>query len=264
MMSSRIVTGAVLAGVLPPLHPPWPSSAHARRATRQGIAAAIAAATAVATGRRSRWRTPRAKAPAPTSRSGPPKAAPTTPAGRSRADSRTARRASTATRPARQRRAPGHGAAGLQQRRLQRGGYQRRYNNGALQQRREPTAPRAYSNRRARLQRLVQLFERLATRPAGRRAIAAATPSPTTRSPTTRRPYYYHGYRGVYGYGGSYRHTRIVTVCPWRPYYYRPHFSIGVYYGAGGVYDYGYTPSYYYDPIPGPGLRRRAHHGSAA
>ena len=55
----------------------------------------------------------------------------------------------------------------------------------------------------------------------------------------------------MYGYGGGYRHTRIVTVYPWRPYYYRPHFSIGVYYGAGGVYDYGYTPSYYYDPIPG-------------
>jgi len=42
-----------------------------------------------------------------------------------------------------------------------------------------------------------------------------------------------------------------VTVVPWRPYYYRPHFSIGVYYGAGGVYNYGYTPSYYYDPTPG-------------
>ena len=55
----------------------------------------------------------------------------------------------------------------------------------------------------------------------------------------------------MYGYGGGYRHTRIVTVYPWRPYYYRPHFSIGVYYGAGGVYDYGYTPSSYYDPIPG-------------
>jgi hypothetical protein len=65
------------------------------------------------------------------------------------------------------------------------------------------------------------------------------------------KPYYYHGYRGVYGYGGAYRHTRIVTVVPWRPYYYRPHFSIGVYYGAGGIYNYGYTPSYYYDPIPG-------------
>ena len=65
------------------------------------------------------------------------------------------------------------------------------------------------------------------------------------------RRYVYGGYRGVYGYGGGYRHTRIVTVVPWRPYHYRPHFSIGVYYGAGGVYDYGYTPSSYYDPLPG-------------
>ena len=65
------------------------------------------------------------------------------------------------------------------------------------------------------------------------------------------RPYYFRGYRGVYGYGSGYRRNRIVTIAPWRPYYYRPRFSIGVYYGAGGVYDYGYTPSYYYDPIPG-------------
>jgi hypothetical protein len=65
------------------------------------------------------------------------------------------------------------------------------------------------------------------------------------------RRYVYGGYRGVYGYGGGYLRSRIVTVVPWRPYHYRPRFSIGVYYGAGGVYDYGYTPSYYYDPIPG-------------
>src|SRR6185295_6751015 len=63
------------------------------------------------------------------------------------------------------------------------------------------------------------------------------------------RPYF--GYRGVYGYGGRYRSSRIVTVIPWRPYYYRPHFSLGVYYGAGGYYNYGYTPSYFYDPLPG-------------
>jgi hypothetical protein len=42
-----------------------------------------------------------------------------------------------------------------------------------------------------------------------------------------------------------------VTVLPYRPYYYRPHFSIGVYYGAGGYYNYGYTPTGYYDPRPG-------------
>jgi hypothetical protein len=69
------------------------------------------------------------------------------------------------------------------------------------------------------------------------------------------QPYYahrpYYGYRGYYGYGPGYRSTRIVTVVPWRPYYYRPHFSIGVFYGAGGAYAYGATPSYYYDPIPG-------------
>ncbi len=65
------------------------------------------------------------------------------------------------------------------------------------------------------------------------------------------RRYVYGGYRGVYGYGNGYRRNRIVTIAPWRPYHYRPRFGIGVYYGAGGVYDYGYTPSYFYDPLPG-------------
>jgi len=69
------------------------------------------------------------------------------------------------------------------------------------------------------------------------------------------KPYYpyrpYYGYRGYYGYGPGYLNTRVVTVVPWRPYHYHPHFSIGVYYGAGGVYAYGATPSYYYDPTPG-------------
>jgi hypothetical protein len=44
---------------------------------------------------------------------------------------------------------------------------------------------------------------------------------------------------------------RIVTVVPYRPYVYRPSLGIGVYYGAGGSYPYGYTPRGYYDPIPG-------------
>jgi hypothetical protein len=43
----------------------------------------------------------------------------------------------------------------------------------------------------------------------------------------------------------------IVTVIPYRPYVYRPRLSIGVYYGAGSVYPYGYTPRGYYDPLPG-------------
>ncbi len=44
---------------------------------------------------------------------------------------------------------------------------------------------------------------------------------------------------------------RIVTVIPYRPYVYRPHIGLGVYYGSGGAYPYGYTPRGYYDPIPG-------------
>jgi hypothetical protein len=44
---------------------------------------------------------------------------------------------------------------------------------------------------------------------------------------------------------------RIVTVIPYRPYVYRPRLGIGVYYGTGGSYPYGYTPRGYYDPIPG-------------
>lgn len=67
------------------------------------------------------------------------------------------------------------------------------------------------------------------------------------------RPYAYRSYRGSYGYGRRtiFIRPRILTVAPWRPYHYRPRFSIGAYYGAGGVYAYGHTPSYYYDPIPG-------------
>jgi len=44
---------------------------------------------------------------------------------------------------------------------------------------------------------------------------------------------------------------RFVTVVPYRPYVYRPSFSLGVFYGANGAYPYGYTPRGYYDPIPG-------------
>jgi hypothetical protein len=44
---------------------------------------------------------------------------------------------------------------------------------------------------------------------------------------------------------------RVVTVVPYRPYVYHPSFPLGVFYGAGGAYPYGYTPRGYYDPIPG-------------
>jgi hypothetical protein len=44
---------------------------------------------------------------------------------------------------------------------------------------------------------------------------------------------------------------RIVTVVPYRPYFYRPSLSLGVFYGSNGAYPYGYIPREYYDPIPG-------------
>ena len=42
-----------------------------------------------------------------------------------------------------------------------------------------------------------------------------------------------------------------MQVLPYQPYFYRPSWSIGVYYGADGYYPYGYTPAYYFNPIPG-------------
>jgi hypothetical protein len=81
------------------------------------------------------------------------------------------------------------------------------------------------------------------------------------------RPYYStrdYGYSSrAYGYGypsQDYGRSRIapriirptiVTVIPYRPYVYRPSLGLGIYYGAGGSYPYGYTPRGYYDPIPG-------------
>ena len=43
----------------------------------------------------------------------------------------------------------------------------------------------------------------------------------------------------------------VIRVVPYRPYVYHPSFSLGVYYGSGGYYPYGYTPRAYYEPIPG-------------
>ncbi len=79
------------------------------------------------------------------------------------------------------------------------------------------------------------------------------------------RPYYSnrdYGYSSRdYGYPSQdYGRSRIapriirptiVTVIPYRPYVYRPSLGLGIYYGAGGSYPYGYTPRGYYDPIPG-------------
>ncbi len=209
-----------------------------------------AAATAVASVAR--------KAPAPTSRSAPPNAAPTPAASRSRAVS-TRRRASTPTHRVR---TPRPASTTLRASPPHRGRTTTTaatttaaHNNGRYNGARQYTAPRAYSNNgRAYNNRSYAYSKPGYAPPRAPYYRGHAKPyygKPYYGKPYYAKPYYYHGYRGVYGYGGGYRHTRIVTVYPWRPYHYRPHFSIGVYYGAGGVYDYGYTPSYYYDPIPG-------------
>jgi hypothetical protein len=54
-----------------------------------------------------------------------------------------------------------------------------------------------------------------------------------------------------FGYSGRVIRPEIVRVIPYRPYVYRPSFSIGVYYGADGYYPYGYTPRGYFEPLPG-------------
>jgi hypothetical protein len=43
----------------------------------------------------------------------------------------------------------------------------------------------------------------------------------------------------------------IIRVVPYQPYVYHPSFSLGVYYGSGGYYPYGYTPRGYYEPLTG-------------
>ena len=43
----------------------------------------------------------------------------------------------------------------------------------------------------------------------------------------------------------------VIQVLPYRPYVYRPSWNIGIFYGSGGYYPYGYTPDSYFNPIPG-------------
>jgi hypothetical protein len=66
-----------------------------------------------------------------------------------------------------------------------------------------------------------------------------------------RYPYYNRGYPSRTVIVPRIIRPSIVTVVPYRPYVYRPSFGLGVYYGAGGSYPYGYTPRGYYDPLPG-------------
>jgi hypothetical protein len=64
------------------------------------------------------------------------------------------------------------------------------------------------------------------------------------RYDTRHRYYYYYA-------APRYVRPAVIHVVPYRPYVYRPSFSLGVYYGSGGYYPYGYTPRAYYEPVAG-------------
>ena len=75
----------------------------------------------------------------------------------------------------------------------------------------------------------------------------------------------YDSHHNYYYYYGSPRVIRptVIRVAPYQPYVYRPSYSIGVYYGSGGYYPYGYTPRGYYEPIPGRCMAARITGGAA-
>lgn len=112
---------------------------------------------------------------------------------------------------------------------------------------RQYQAPRQYDNRQYQSQRQYESqgqYEVQRRRETDRRY--------DTRGNYGRPSYSNRSYG--YGYGRAVPRIirpTIVTVVPYRRYAYRPRLSIGVYYGAGGSYPYGYTPRGYYDPIPG-------------
>ena len=122
------------------------------------------------------------------------------------------------------------------------------------QQPRNEAQPRAYEAPRAQVQPRADV---------GRgydRAVPREVPRDyDRRDGHVTAPYYgapRYNYGHGYGYGHGYIAPRIirptiVTVIPYRPYVYRPCWSIGIYYGYNNYYPYGYTPRGYYDPIPG-------------
>jgi hypothetical protein len=67
----------------------------------------------------------------------------------------------------------------------------------------------------------------------------------------TRPNYVYRGYAPRTVIVPRIVRPRIVTVVPYQPFVYRPHLSLGEFYGVGGAYPYGYTPRGYFDPLPG-------------
>ena len=245
MMSSRIVTGAVLVGVLA-VSPALAQERHARQRNAQGSGSDNGGDR----GDRgeSRWQPPGGSRPHLPAAAGSRRSLLQHADGSSRAAS-PRRRASTIRRPdnggrGTTERGALHGAARLQLRRRPRLQQRRSYNTG-----RERTAAAAATTTGTRYNSARPAIRTMATRrpraPYYRSYARPTTPSRITRSPTTTRLS-----RRVWLRRRLPAHAHRDGL-PWRPYYYRPHFSIGVYYGAGGVYNYGYTPSYYYDPIPG-------------
>lgn len=126
----------------------------------------------------------------------------------------------------------------------------------ASQPRREQAQPRTYEPRREQAQpRVVEPRAQVQTRQEGRYYQGRSYSSVPERAV----PRAYSGYGAQPYYGGrtyGYAAPRIVrpefgAIIPYRPYVYRPSIRIGVYYGYDGYYPYGYTPDYYFNPIPG-------------
>ena len=132
----------------------------------------------------------------------------------------------------------------------------RTYQAPPVEQQRRSESPRVYQQPRGYAQPRVYEQPRVYQQPRGYeqpRVYQQPRGYQQPRYNAPRRDYgIYRGYVPRYNRGPA-RIIRpsIVTVVPWRPYVYRPSWSLGVYYGSDGYYPYGYTPREYYDPIPG-------------
>jgi hypothetical protein len=121
--------------------------------------------------------------------------------------------------------------------------------------RRNDAARAAEANRQIQVQRQVEAQGQVQAQRQGQRPYYAP---PRNYNYNVSRGYprqFYSYARGGYVprtiYVPRYVRPAIVTVVPYQPYFYRPSIALGVYYGVGGAYPYGYTPREYYDPIPG-------------
>jgi hypothetical protein len=142
---------------------------------------------------------------------------------------------------------------GIAEAQRQRDRSERREDQVQRQERRiQPQERRSDWQQQRELQRRVDVERRIDTQ----RRINAQRQWNARRGHDSRRvytrPYYSDGrYRRPVVIIPRVVRPRVVTVVPYRPYFYRPRLSLGVLYGSGGAYPYGYTPRGYYDPIPG-------------